>query len=158
MQLSRTNGQLSPAVNFFRSLPVATQCSLPDRRLLCGHFLSVSGMRLASEDDLIIVSHDQSDQVMTDDAKRWKIEVPFQSLKERGFHVEEVNLTDEECLKLLFSVMTITFCWAYHVGAWLNDQTPIRIKKHQRPAKSVFRYGFDWIRNVLFNPQDKQAE
>jgi len=55
-------------------------------------------------------------------------------------------------------VITITFCWAYHVGAWLNEQKPIRIKKHQRPAKSVFRYGFDLIRNALFNPQDKQVE
>ena len=54
--------------------------------------------------------------------------------------------------------MVIAFCWAYHVGAWLHDQKPIRIKKHQRPAKSVFRYGFDLIRNALFNPQDKQEE
>jgi len=61
-------------------------------------------------------------------------------------------------LQLLFAVIAITFCWAYHVGAWLNDQKPIRIKKHQRPAKSVFRYGSDWIRNAIFNPQDKQAE
>jgi hypothetical protein len=61
-------------------------------------------------------------------------------------------------LQLLFAVIAITFCWAYHVGAWLDDQKPIRIKKHQRPAKSVFRYGFDWIRNAIFNPQDKQAE
>ena len=44
------------------------------------------------------------------------------------------------------------------VGAWLNDQKPIRIKKHKRPAKSVFRYGFDRIRNNLLNPQDKQEE
>jgi hypothetical protein len=54
--------------------------------------------------------------------------------------------------------MTIAFCWAYHVGAWLNEIKPIRIKKHQRPAKSIFRYGFDRIPHVLFNPQDKQEE
>ena len=158
MKLSRTNGKLSPAANFFRSLPVSAECSLPDRRLVCGLFLWVTGMRLASGDYLIVVSHDQSDQVMTDYAKRWKIEVLFQSLKERGFNFEDANLKDEECLKLLFAVITIAFCWAYHVGAWLNEQKPIRIKKHQRPAKSVFRYGFDLIRNALFNPQDKQAE
>jgi hypothetical protein len=93
-------------------------------------------MRLVSGDYLIIVSHDESDQVMIDYAKRWKIEVLFQYLKERGFNFEDANLKDEECLKLLFAVITITFCWAYHVGAWLNDQKPIRIKKHQRPAKS----------------------
>ena len=158
MNLSRTNGQLSAAMNFFRSLPVSTECCLLDRRLVCGHLLWVTGMRLPSGDYLIIVSHDESDQVMTDYAKRWKIEVLFQSLKERGFNFEDTNLKDEESLQLLFAVITITFCWAYHVGAWLHNQKPIRIKKHQRPAKSVFRYGFDWIRNALFNPQDKQAE
>jgi len=158
MKVSRSKGPLSPAVNFFRSLPVSTECSLVGRRLVCGHLLWVTGMRLPSGDYLIIVSHDESDQVMADYAKRWKIEVLFQSLKERGFNFEDVNLKDEERLKHLFAVMVIAFCWAYHVGAWLNDQKPIRIKKHQRPAKSVFRYGFDWIRNVLFNPQDKQEE
>ena len=158
MKLSRTNGQLAPAVNFFRSLPVSTEYHFPDRRLVCGNLLWVTGMRLPSGDYLIIVSHDESDQVMVDYAKRWKIEVLFQSLKERGFNFEDANLKDEECLKLLFAVITMTFCWAYHVGAWLHDQKPIRIKKHQRPAKSVFRYGFDLIRNALFNPQDKQSE
>ena len=158
MKLSRSNGSLSPAVNFFRSLPVSTECRLVGRRLVCGHLLWVTGMRLESGDYLIIVSHDESDQVMEDYAKRWKIEVLFQSLKERGFNFEDVNLKDEERLKRLFAVMVIAFCWAYHVGAWLNNQKPIRIKKHQRPAKSVFRYGFDLIRNILFNPQDKQEE
>jgi len=158
MKLSRTNGELSPAMNFFRCLPVSTECSLPDRRRVCGHSLWITGMRLPSGDYLIIVSHDRSDQVMEDYAKRWKIEVLFQSLKERGFNFEDANLKEEECLQLLFAVIAIAFCWAYHVGAWLNEQKPIRMKKHQRPAKSIFRYGFDRLRNNLLNPQDKQEE
>lgn len=158
MNVSRSNGQLSLALNFFRSLPVSTDCQLAGRRLVCGHLLWITGMRLPSGDYLIIVSNDDSDQIMNDYAKRWKIEVLFQSLKSRGFNLEDVNLKDEECLKRLFAVLTIAFCWAYHVGAWLHDIKPIRIKKHQRPAKSVFRYGFDWIRHLLFNPEDKKDE
>jgi len=69
MKLSRTHGKLSPAVNFFRSLPASTACSLPDRRWVCGqgwpnprhNLLWVTGMRLASGDYLIMVSHDESD-------------------------------------------------------------------------------------------------
>jgi hypothetical protein len=87
-----------------------------------------------------------------------KIEVLFESLKSRGFNFEDVNLKDKEGLKRLLAVITLAFCWAYHVGAWLNEIKPIRIKTHQRPAKSVFRYGFDWIRHLLFNPEDKQHE
>ena len=158
MMISRSNGQLSPAENFFRSLPLSTECQLVNRRLVCGHLLSVTGMRLPSGDYLIVVTQDQSTQVMNDYAKRWKIEVLFESLKSRGFNFEDVNLKDQESLKRLLAVMTLAFCWAYHAGAWLNEIKPIRIKKHQRPAKSVFRYGFDWIRHVLFNPEDKRDE
>jgi len=153
MMISRSKGQLSPAENFFRSLPLSTQCQLVDRRLVCGHLLWVTGMRLPSGDYLIVVAHDSSSQVLQDYAKRWKIEVLFESLKSRGFNFEDVNLKDKEGLKRLLAVITLAFCWAYHVGAWLHEIKPIRIKKHQRPAKSVFRYGFDWIRHLLFNPK-----
>jgi len=155
---SRSNGQLSPAENFFRSLPLSTECQLVDCRLVCGHLLWVTGMRLPSGDYLIVVAHDDSSQVLQDDAKRWKIEVLFESLKSRGFNFEDVNLKDKEGFKRLLAVITLAFCWAYHVGAWLNEIKAIRLKKHQRPAKSVFRYGFDWIGHLLFNPKDKQDE
>ena len=39
MMISRSNGQLSPAKNFFRSLPLSTEGQLVDRRWVCGHFL-----------------------------------------------------------------------------------------------------------------------
>ena len=155
---SRSNGPLSPAENVFRSLPLSTACQLVDRRLVCGHPLWVTGMRLPSGDYLIVVTHDDSSQVLNDDANRWKIEVLFESLKSRAFNFEAVNLKDQEALKRLLAVITLAFCWAYHVGAWLNEIKPIRIKTHQRPAKSVFRYGFDWIGHLLFNPKDKQHE
>jgi hypothetical protein len=158
MMISRSNGRLSPAENFFRSLPLSTACQLVDRRLVCGHLLWVTGMRLPSGDYLMVVTHDDSSQVLSDYAKRWKIEVLFESLKSRRFNFEDVNLKDKEGLGRLLAVITLAFCWAYHVGAWLNEIKPIRIKKHQRPVKSVFRYGFDWIRHLLFNPMDKQHE
>ena len=87
--------------------------------------------------------------------KRWKIEVLFEALKSSGFNFEDTHLKDEKRLHTLFAVLAIAFCWAYHVGAWRHEVKPIRIKKHQRPAKSIFRYGFDWIRHALFNPEDK---
>ena len=48
MKVSRTTGALSPARNFFRSLPRSTSCSLIDPRLVCGHWLWVTGMHLPS--------------------------------------------------------------------------------------------------------------
>src|SRR5918999_2758730 len=112
-------------------------------------------MRLPSGAYLIIVSDDQSNDIMASYQKRWKIEVLFEALQSRGFNFEDTHLKDENRLNTLFAVLAIAFCWAYHVGAWRHTVKPIRMKKHQRPAKSIFRYGFDLIRHVLFNPEDK---
>ena len=46
MKVSRTTGAFSPARNFFRSLPRSTSCCLIGPRLVCGHWLWVSGMHL----------------------------------------------------------------------------------------------------------------
>jgi hypothetical protein len=155
MKVARSKGTCAPALHFFRSLPLSTDCTLHGPRLVCGQMLWVTGMRLPSGDYLIVVSDDQSDQVMEAYKKRWKIEVLFEALKSRGFNFEDTHLKEENRLQTLFAVLAMAFCWAYHVGAWRHEVKPIRIKKHQRPAKSIFRYGFDWIRQALFNPQDQ---
>ena len=155
MNLSRTNGLLSAASNFFRSLPTGSYCALVGPRLVCGHHLWVTGGRLPSGEYLILVSNYISDEIMDSYKKRWEIEVLFQCLKSRGFNFEETHLKDEERLKRLFSVLALAFCWAYHVGAWRHVVKPIRIKKHERPARSIFRYGFDWIRHIVFNPDER---
>ena len=79
MMISRSTGQLAPAQNFFRSLPLSTECQLIGPRLVCGHLLWVTGMRLPSGDYLIVVAPDDADHVLSDYAKRWKIEVLFES-------------------------------------------------------------------------------
>jgi hypothetical protein len=155
MNIARTKGTCAPAQNFFRSLPVSTYCTLYGARLVCGQMLYITGMRLPSGEYLIIVSEEPCNQVLEDYQRRWKIEVLFEALKSRGFNFEDTRLKDEKRLQTLFAVVAIAFCWAYHVGAWRHEVKPVRIKKHQRPAQSIFRYGFDWIRHALFNPQGK---
>ena len=46
MKVARTTGVLSPARNFFRSLPRSTSCCLIGPRLVCGHWLWVAGMHM----------------------------------------------------------------------------------------------------------------
>jgi hypothetical protein len=155
MNISRTHGRLSPALNFFRSLPLSTYCTLHGPRLISGQLLWITGMRLPDGEYLLVVSDTQSEQALEEYKRRWKIEVLFEALKSRGFNFEDTHLQNEKRLNTLFAVLAIAFCWAYHVGAWRHTVKPVRIKKHQRPAKSIFRYGFDWIRHALFNPEDK---
>lgn len=155
MKISRTNGRLSPARNFFRSLPLSTYCTLHGERRICGQLLWVTGMRMPDGEYVIVVSNIQSDDVMEAYKKRWKIEVLFEALKSRGFNFEDTHLKDGNRLNTLFAVLAIAFCWAYHVGAWRHSVKPLRMKKHQRPAKSIFRYGFDLIRHAFFNREGK---
>lgn len=112
-------------------------------------------MRLPDGEYVIVVSDSQSEEVMEQYKKRWNLEVLFEALKSRGFNFEATHLEDEKRLNTLFAVLAIAFCWAYHVGAWRHQVKPVRIKKHQRPAKSLCRYGFDLIRHTLFHPQDQ---
>ena len=48
-----------------------------------------------------------------------------------------------------------SFLLGLHVGAWRHVVKPIQLKTHQRPAKSLFRYGFDGTRRALLNAADK---
>ncbi|PJD94952.1 MAG: IS4 family transposase, partial [Legionella sp.] len=39
----------------------------------------------------------------------------------------------------------IAFTWAHRTGEGQNEQKPIKIKTHGRPAISLFRYGLDFL-------------
>ena len=66
MQISQAHGRCSPALNFFRSLPLGTYCAFIGSRVVCGHRLYVTGMRLPAGEYVIIVSDDESDSILED--------------------------------------------------------------------------------------------
>jgi hypothetical protein len=50
----------------------------------------------------------------------------------------------------------LAFAWAYVVGVFVNENIkPIRILKHGKRAKSLFKYGLEMIATVLLNPMAK---
>ena len=97
---------------------------------------------------LIVVSNRPGHQALEVYRRRWHIEGLFEALKSRGFNLEETRLREAERLETLCGVLAIAFCWAWYVGAWRHEVKPIALKTHQRPAKSLFRYGFDGIRHA----------
>ena len=155
MRVSRTTGVLSPAHNFFRSLPRSTSCALIGARLVCGQRLWVTGLHMPCGAYLIVVSNRPDHQALEVYKRRWQIEVLFEALKSRGFNFEETRLREAERLETLCGVLAIAFCWAWHVGAWRHGVKAIALKTHQRPAKSLFRHGFDGIRQAVLNATDK---
>ena len=96
--------------------------------------------------------------MINDYGARWGIETLFGIFKSRGFNLEDTHLIDSERLRRLFALLTIALCWAYRTGQWLSTQRPITIKKHGRKAKSVFRYGFDYLRRILFNLEQYEVD
>ncbi len=99
----------------------------------------------------IIVSFNKPDKAQSLYKERWQIESAFRALKTSGFNIEDTHLTDMDRIGKLFSLVLIAFVWAYKAGIFLNDLFPIKIKKHGRKAKSLFKYGLTYLANVLFS-------
>lgn len=88
--------------------------------------------------------------------KRWQIETMFKALKSSGFNIEKTHLQDIERIKKLVSLVFIAFVWCYKVGIHIDvNEQKIKIKNHGYRAKSLFKYGLDYISNILLNPQNQ---
>ena len=84
--------------------------------------------------------------------ERWQIETAFRALKSSGFNIEHTHLNDINRIEKLFSIVMVAFAWAYVVGVFVNQYVKaIRILKHGRKAKSLFKYGLEIIASVLLN-------
>lgn len=145
------------AKNLFRTQKAGVGVLLFGKRKLLGQDLYLMGMRTADGEYVIVASNDESEDILKDYAERWKIETLFGCLKSRGFCLEATHITEKERLKKLLALVTIAFCWAFLAGEWLAKRESLKIKKHGRLAKSLFRHGFDYLRRILSN-QDCTAK
>ncbi len=116
---------------------------------MLGHSFYVAASRL--KDELLIVVTNKNPKKALEIYKiRWEIETLFACLKTRGFCFEDTHLTHPERIEKLIFVLCIAFCWSYRLGDMIEEVKPIKIKKHGRKVKSLFRYGMDKIREILF--------
>src|SRR5215210_4204399 len=145
------------ARNLFRTQKVGTGVLLVGARQVLGQRLFVMGLRRADGEYVIVVSTQESERLLADYTRRWGIETLFGCLKTRGFCLEATHVTDKDRLRKLIALMALSFCWAYRAGEWLTQIDPLKIKKHGRLAKSIFRHGFDHLRRILCN-QDCSVE
>lgn len=88
--------------------------------------------------------------------KRWQIETMFKALKSSGFNLEDTHLKDADRIAKLVSMVFIAFIWCYKVGIYLDACVkPITIKKHGYRAKSLFKYGLEYIASILLKPKNQ---
>ena len=131
---------------------------LTKRRRLWGRWVYVSALRMPN-DKLLVVATDQAPATaISDYALRWSIETLFGMFKSRGFRLEETSMREAERLKKLFALLTIALCWAVKAGQWLHSVKPLVLKAHGRLAKSVFRYGVDYLQHIFLNLSQPQQQ
>lgn len=145
------NGKHISVRLLFRNLAIHEKMVLHKPRLICGHQLYISGMRLLDGEYLILVTPDFNSTSIEQYAKRWEIETLFGCLKTRGYNFEDTHLTKPERIDKLLAILVIAFAWAHIIGEWLHEQKPLKVKDHGRLIKSIFRHGLAKLRNVLAN-------
>jgi hypothetical protein len=151
-KVPNSRGQLMQAHGLFRLLKVGETLTIKDARTMTGVAVYLCALRLDDGELLMIASSHLQKNAIEIYAKRWQIETLFSCLKGRGFQLEDIHVTDWHRINCLLVVPVIAFCWAHRTGEWRHQQIkPIKIKKHLRPANSFFKYGFDLLRDQLFN-------
>ncbi len=88
--------------------------------------------------------------------KRWQIETMFKAIKSSGFNIENTHLQEIERIEKLVALVFLAFVWCYKVGIHLDlNEAKIKVKKHGFRAKSLFKYGLDYVASILLNPQNQ---
>ena len=135
----------------FQDLQVGQFKVLSKPRLVWGHSLYIAAMRLEDGDLLVVASAHDPYNAISDYAKRWAIETLFGCFKSRGFCLESTHLQHSERLAKLIALLTIALCWCFSSGLWQSIIKPLMPKKHGRLPKSIFRIGFDFLRDTILN-------
>jgi len=148
-----SKGKLVPVGALFQHLTLGETYRLARRRSILGMSLYLVGMRLEDGDYLLIVTAEKPCSALADYAQRWGIETLFGILKSRGFRFEETHLTEGDRICKMVALLTLATLWAFRVGEWLHEQIPLKIKTHGRLAQSIFRYGLDFLRSIVFHIQ-----
>lgn len=135
----------------FQNLQIGQTQVLRKRRRIWGRWLYVAALRLEDGTLLVVVTAHAPESAISDYAKRWGIETLFGCFKTRGFRLESTHFNDPERLSKLIALLALAMCWAMLIGIWQHLLHPIKIKKHGRPAKSLFRFGLDFLRSIFFD-------
>lgn len=146
-----SRGKLVQAKSLFLFLKAGESIVFDKPKKMTGVEVYLAGMRLPKGDLLIVASGNFCFDAISIYGKRWEIETLFGCLKSRGFKLEDTHITKRQRIKKLLLLPTMAFCWAHRTGEWQHEIKPIKVKKHQRLAQSIFRVGLDLLRDGLLN-------
>lgn len=148
--LSSKKGKGRKAIRFFHGLRRGEFRQL-DKRRGCGVTMTFCGLRTSKGELLILACHGICGAAATQAyMRRWNIETGFEKLKTHGFHMESSRLRGDGKMELLLAALAIAMAWSYASGEWsARVIAPIKLKKHGRPAHSVFARGLMLLADML---------
>lgn len=153
--------KFSTPKKMFSRLNCKQKCEYQMTVWIFGQKIFLSASRSERGELMIIATNKSPKNAIEIYLRRWEIEMLFSCLKGRGFHFEDTRITQLARIEKLVAVLAIAFCWAHRVGEWRAARKPIRLSKHYdstRPQNSLFRYGLDFIREIIINPFKKAAD
>ncbi len=101
-------------------------------------------------DYLAILTNQSKGDALGQYKKRWSIEVLFQSLKTRGFNLENTHLKDIIRIKKLFALVSLAFVLCLTMGVYQDKAiAEIPRKNHGYKANSFFRVGLNKLKKLL---------
>ena len=88
--------------------------------------------------------------------QRCQIETMFKGLKSSGFNIEDSHVRIQERMANLFSIIMIAYVRCYFVGIYIHENIKeIKVLHHGRRAKSLFKYGREYISQCLLNHRNR---
>ncbi len=114
----------------------------------------LAGSRSERGELMIVATNQKPQNAIAIYLRRWEIETLFSCLKGRGFRFEDTHVTKLDRLEKIMALLAVGVAWAHKIGEWRAEIKPIRFGQHRdsrRPQNSYFRYGFDYVREILFN-------
>jgi len=148
--LAEIETQSQHVFKLFVNQPINQPLTLYKPYLICGQWLSVTGMKLKDGSYIIVVTNGNPKESLELYRQRWGIEEFFKAIKKTGFDFEATHLVDLDRISTLLALVTIAFTWAHRMGEFLHDLVkPIPLKNHGYKVNSFFRHGLDHIRSIL---------
>ena len=150
------DGRRRYAATFNERMPRNTTRYYPQTTLYNGLTLHLVCHRPArGERILLITNRTDLKQVLAVYGQRWAIETTFACLKSRGFNLEDTHMTHPQRIHLLLGLLAWTLLWALLMGEQLHQRKPSPLKKHGRPAISLFRRGLDQLTQIIHQVREQ---
>lgn len=103
-----------------------------------------------------MVSFNKPDEALRYYKERSQIQTLFKGMKSCGFNIENTHVVELDRLEKLMIPTMLAFIWCYLTGDYIDREIkPITIKKHDGKAKSVFKYGLDYLSETLLSAFNK---